>query len=147
MNSVEDFLSSEEEFDIIGAIREVETKTSGEIRIHIENQTHLPIETRAKEVFHTLKMDNTLQKNGVLIYIAIENKSFGIYGDKGIHQKVPSDFWDNTRDAIQRHFTKNNFSRGIICGIETAGAALKQYFPWDHKDLNELTDEISKGEI
>jgi len=147
MSSVEDFLSSEEEFDIIAAIRKVESKTSGEIRIHIESSTKLPIEKRAQEVFHALKMDNTALKNGVLIYIAVADQSFGIYGDSGIDKMVPPTFWTDTRDAIQNHFATHHFGRGIICGIETAGLVLEQYFPWHHSDQNELSDNISKGTV
>ena len=147
MNAVEEFLSRDEESDIIAAIRDVECKTSGEIRVHIENSTHLPIESRAQEVFHALKMDNTSLKNGVLIYIAIADRAFGIYGDRYLNDKVPPSFWVDTRDAIQNHFVNNNFAAGIICGVQTAGLVLSQYFPWDHKNQNELSDGISKGSI
>lgn len=147
MNPVESFLSSEEEFEIIATIRQVESQTSGEIRVHIEKSSNQSVDDRAKDIFHALKMDNTIQKNGVLIYISVENKTFGIYGDKGIDNCVATTFWNDTRDAIQYHFKKGEFAKGIIQGIETAGEALKHHFPWKQKDQNELSDEISKSQI
>lgn len=145
MSRVGDFLSKEEEQNIVQAILEAEKNTSGEIRVHIEAQTRLePIE-RAKEVFQMLKMGNTKEETGVLIYVAVNDKKFVIYGDSGIDRAVPDGFWDSTRDAIQSQFKKNNFKQGIIDGILRAGKELQTHFPWQQGDINELSDEISKG--
>ena len=101
MPHIEDFLTSEEETEIIEAIRIAERNTSGEIRVHIEQNYNGDIFNHALEVFHFLKMDNTLQRNGVLIYVAVDNKSFVVYGDKGINEKVSENFWNSTRDKFQ----------------------------------------------
>jgi uncharacterized membrane protein len=145
MSKVEAFLSAEEEQDIIEAIRIAEQNTSGEIRIHIENSSKLDAFDRAMEVFHYLKMDNTKQQNGVLIYVAVEDKTFVIYGDKGINDVVPKGFWDSTKDVIQSHFKQGNFKQGLIEGVLKAGKQLETHFPWIHGDTNELSDDISKG--
>ncbi|MEE9362740.1 MAG: TPM domain-containing protein [Cellulophaga sp.] len=145
MSKVENFLSAEDEQEIIKAIVTSEKNTSGEIRIHIEPTTKLEHYDRAKEVFHYLKMDNTKQENGVLFYIAVRDKKFAIYGDKGINSIVADDFWDTTRDAIEVQFKKGNFKQGIVEGILKAGKVLEMHFPWNHNDTNELSDEISKG--
>ena len=147
MNILENFLSADEEQEIVSAIHMAEKNTSGEIRVHIEKNTDEPIDVRAKHVFHALKMDNTKLENGVLIYIAIENKKFGIYGDKGIHKIVTHSFWDNTRDVMQEHFEAGAFKTGIIEGIKNASEALKKHFPWDVNDRDELSNEISKGKL
>lgn len=67
MSEVEDFLTKEEEREIVDAIVRAERHTSGEIRVHLEAHTDLPPMERAKEVFHILKMDNTKEANGVLL--------------------------------------------------------------------------------
>ncbi len=145
MSSVENFLSKEEEQDIVQAILEAEKNTSGEIRVHIEAHTKLDHIDRAKEVFQMLKMGNTKEENGVLIYMAVHDKKFAIYGDRGIDKVVPDDFWDSTRDAIQAQFKKNDFKQGILYGILKAGKELQTHFPWQQGDTNELSDEVSKG--
>lgn len=145
MSKIEAFLSPDEEQDIIKAIRIAEQNTSGEIRIHIENSSKLDAFERAMEVFHYLKMDNTKQQNGVLIYVAVEDKHFVIYGDKGINEVVPNGFWDSTKDAIQSQFKHGNFKQGLIEGVLKAGKQLEKHFPWIHGDKNELSDDISKG--
>ncbi|WP_340077868.1 TPM domain-containing protein [Leptobacterium sp. I13] len=145
MSNVEDFLTQGEEQEIVEAIRIAEKNTSGEIRVHIEKHTDENILARAAEMFHILKMDNTKQENGVLIYIAVEDKTFAIYGGKGIDEEVPKGFWDSTRDVMQACFKKGAFKQGIIEGVLKAGEELQQHFPWNHNDKNELSDEISKG--
>tara|TARA_R110000868_G_scaffold340203_2_gene600862 strand:+ start:1884 stop:2321 length:438 start_codon:yes stop_codon:yes gene_type:complete len=145
MSKVEDFLSKEDEQEIIDAIRTAEQNTSGEIRVHIEKKSNVDPFNRALEVFHYLKMDNTKEQNGVLIYVAVSDKTFVIYGDKGINDVVPDDFWDTTKDLIQSHFKSGNFKQGLVEGILKAGLVLEQYFPWQHGDKNELSDDLSKG--
>ena len=144
-NKVETFLTSEEEQDIVEAIRLAELNTSGEIRVHIENTSNGDATNRALEVFHYLKMDNTKLQNGVLIYVAINDKAFVIYGDEGINKVVPKNFWDSTKDVMQSHFKSGKFKEGIIEGIQKAGEQLESFFPWEHDDTNELSNEISKG--
>ncbi|MGB6154119.1 MAG: TPM domain-containing protein [Pricia sp.] len=145
MSRVEDFLSTKDEQDIVKAILAAEKNTSGEIRVHIEAHTRLAHMDRAKEVFQMLKMGNTKEENGVLIYVAVNDRKFAIYGDSGIDKVVPDGFWNTTRDAIQSQFKKNNFKQGIIDGILMAGKELQTHFPWQQGDINELSDAVSKG--
>jgi len=146
MSKVEKFLTEKEEKEIVEAIRSAEKTTSGEIRVHIEkSHGELDIFERAMEVFHALKMDNTKQDNGVLIYVAVKDRNFVIYGDKGINAVVPTDFWESTKDAIVTHFKKGDFKQGLIDGILKAGDQLQKHFPWEENDINELPDTISKG--
>ena len=145
MSKIEDFLSAKEEEEVVEAIRMAEKATSGEIRVHIEkSHGELDIFDRAMEVFHLLKMDNTKQENGVLIYVAIENRNFVICGDKGINDVVPNDFWESTKDAIVAQFKAGNYKQGLIDGILKAGEQLNKHFPWNDDDTNELPNTISK---
>ncbi|MGW1454990.1 TPM domain-containing protein [Salegentibacter agarivorans] len=146
MSKVEDFLSKKDEEEIIEAIRTAESHTSGEVRVHLEKTTgDMDIFDRAMEVFHMLKMDNTKHDNGVLIYVAVEDHNFVIYGDKGINDVVPDDFWESTKDAIVEKFKKGEFKQGLVDGILTAGQQLKKHFPYSDETRDELSNEISKG--
>ena len=145
MSKLEDFLSETDEEEIVEAIRIAESKTSGEIRVHLESSLQGSIEQHVLEVFHYLKMDNTKLQNGVLIYVAIMDKSFAIYGDKGINQVVESDFWDCTKNTMQEHFKKGDFKKGLIEGVLSSGKQLQKHFPWEHLDSDELSNEISKA--
>ncbi|AEH01446.1 TPM domain-containing protein [Lacinutrix sp. 5H-3-7-4] len=144
-NPVEAFLTTIEEQEIVAAIREAELQTSGEIRVHIETSAKGNIEARALEVFSILKMHNTELHNGVLIYVAVNDKAFAIYGDKGINSVVSKTFWDDTKNTIQIHFKNGNYKQGLVDGILLAGNQLKSYFPRLENDTNELSNTISKG--
>lgn len=145
MSKVEDFLTKKEEQEIVEAIRLAEKNTSGELRVHIEKKTSIDAFDRAMEVFHELKMDETKERNGVLIYLAVKDKTFVIYGDQGINDKVDDTFWDATRDVMVSHFKNGDFKQGLIDGINKAGEELKKYFPYNDDDTDELSNEISRS--
>ena len=139
------FFSKEEEAVIVEAIRAAELATSGEIRVHVEVGAEAPAISVAKRVFHQLGMNKTADRNGVLILLEVDRREFAIIGDEGIDKVVPPNFWDGTRDIMQRHFRKGEFTRGIELAIGEVGAQLKAYFPYQKDDVNELPDEISYG--
>ncbi len=146
MSKAEDFLTKKEELEIVEAIVQAEKNTSGEIRVHIENHTDKKPLERAQEVFYTLKMENTRNRNGVLFYVGVEDHSFVILGDKGINDLVETDFWDKTKDVVISHFKNGQNKQGLVQGILKAGNKLKVLFPYEpNSDNNELSNEISKG--
>ena len=145
MSKVEAFLTPEEEQEIISAIRIAEKNTSGEIRVHIEATSKKSHDERALEVFHLLKMNNTKDENAVLVYVAVNDKKFVIYGDKGINNVVSDNFWNSTKDVMQNHFKQGHFKQGLVDGVLKAGEELQAHFPWQIDDENELSNDISKG--
>ncbi|MGA3013404.1 MAG: TPM domain-containing protein [Bacteroidales bacterium] len=140
-----DFFTSEEQDDIKQAIMNSELDTSGEIRVHIESVCKGDVLDRAAYMFKKLGMSKTSERNGVLIYLAISNRKFAIIGDKGIHNKVPPDFWDNIKLKMLDFFRDGKFCDGLIYAISESGIHLKQYFPHRKDDVNELPDDISFG--
>lgn len=137
------FFTREEQGKIRSAIMEAEKETSGEIRLHIETKVSGNILDRAAWIFRKIGMHATADRNGVLFYLAVKNREFAIIGDKGINEKVPADFWDQTITIVQEHFRKGNFTEGLSEGILQAGKQLKRHFPHKKDDVNELPDEIS----
>ena len=140
------FFSDKEKQDIEFAIKNAELDTSGEIRVHIEDKCKGDPRNRAAYVFEQLKMHKTELRNGVLFYLAVNNRKFDILGDVGINKSVPENFWDGIRDMMLDEFRENRFVDGLINGITEAGKQLKKHFPHQLDDVNELTDEISFGE-
>jgi len=140
------FFTEEQRKTIVQAIADAEAMTSGEIRLHIEAKCkNENVLDRATEIFFKLKMNETAQQNGTLIYLAYEDHKFAIIGDKGINEVVPANFWDGTKEVMSGHFKQGEFLEGLLFAIQETGSHLKQYFPLQADDKNELTNEISEG--
>ncbi len=145
MAASEDFLSKEEEREVVEAIQNAEKETSGEIRVHLEETSAEDPFVRATALFEALEMHKTALKNGVLIYMAIQDHKFAICGDKGIDDVVPEHFWDDTKELMLGHFKSGDFKSGLIAGIKRAGEKLQQFFPCGDDDIDELSNEISRN--
>jgi uncharacterized membrane protein len=141
--NVRKYFSEEEKLQIINAIREAETNTSGEIRVHIEKYCKNNVLDRAAYVFKVLEMHKTRLRSGVLFYLAVEEQKFAILGDAGINREVPENFWEDIKSEMAACFRDGKISEGLSTGILRAGEQLKQHFPWQEDDVNELPDEIS----
>ncbi|MEZ5173603.1 MAG: TPM domain-containing protein [Bacteroidia bacterium] len=139
-------LSQEEEKQIVDAIRDAELLTSGEIRVHIEARCKLNPLDRAAEVFVKLGMEKTRDRNGVLIYIALDDRKLAIAGDSGINQAVPDNFWNDTKSLMVAHFQEDRIAEGVKKAVLLAGEQLGKYFPLKSDDSNELSNEISRGD-
>ena len=137
------FFSKEEQQKIVSAIKEAELNTSGEIRVHIENRCKGETLERAAEMFYELKMDHTAARNGILFYLAVKDRKFAIIGDEGINRNVEHDFWNDIKDEMTSKFKEGQFTEELVAGILKCGNKLKQYFPYQKDDVNELSDEIS----
>jgi len=144
-NSAVDFFTKEQKEAIKQAVQQAEKETSGEIRVHVENTCEGDVLDRAATVFDKLGMAQTELRNGVLFYVALKSHKFAILGDLGINAKVPQNFWESTKETIIENFKKGLFAEGLIEGITMAGKELKQWFPYQTDDVNELPDDISFG--
>lgn len=137
------FFTESEADAIVAAIAEAEMRTSGELRVHVENRCKGDAMARALAVFTRLGMHDTRDRNGVLFYLSTEDHHFAIIGDKGIHDKVGDDYWQGLKDKMQLKFRSGEFSLGLIEAISTCGQSLARFFPRSADDVNELSDSIS----
>jgi uncharacterized membrane protein len=137
------FFSEAEKESIVAAIQQAEKETSGEIRLHVENRCPRDPVHRAKELFQKLDMHKTEKRNGVLIYISVDDHSVAIWGDEGINEHVGQAFWDDEIQLISNHFKNGNYMDGISKAIIQVGENLKKYFPYQKDDKDELPNDIS----
>ena len=129
------------------AIARLEQHTSAEFRIFIERKiskksTALSAYERALDVFSQLEMHQTAARNGVLIYIAYDDRQCAIIGDVGIHQYVGDDFWQTECARMIAHFKQKQYIEGILASMQKIGEHLIQHFPVQPDDQNELDNEV-----
>jgi uncharacterized membrane protein len=137
-----DYFTEDRLSRIDSAIKQAETHTSGEIRLYVEDKCKEEVLDHAAFLFGELKMHQTELRNGVLFYLAMQDHKFAILGDGGINAKVPEDFWEHIKEAMLAHFKEGSFDEGLEQGIEMAGKALAEHFPYQDGDVNELSDEV-----
>ncbi len=140
------FFTAGEQERIVEEIRLAEKQTSGEIRIHLDCCSGKNALKKAQTIFTRLGMNRTQQRNGILIYLATDDRKFAILGDEGIHRVVPENYWDNIKEGMQRHFREGKFCEGICWGIRQVGEKLQAYFPVEKDDRDELPNTISESE-
>jgi uncharacterized membrane protein len=143
MPSAKTFFNEQEKTLILDAIRQAESQTSGEIRVHIENFCFGNEVKRAQKIFERLKMTNTKERNGVLIYIAVGHKKVAVIGDKGIHEKLGDVYWQTIVGNLTAHFKSGKKAEGLASGIAECGSQLGRFFPRAADDTDELSNEIS----
>ena len=132
---------------IVKAIRHAEQRTSGEVRVFVESRCRfMNALDRAQEIFFSLKMNQTEERNATLVYVAIKDRQVAVFGDEGIHQKVGVEYWDNVVKEMLAQFNADNYAKAIGDAVIQIGDALQMHFPYDKEtDKNELPDEIVFG--
>jgi uncharacterized membrane protein len=143
VKKLQDFLSPSEQAEIMAAVGRAEGKTSGEVRVHIELLCPKDPLVRAAQVFDRLGMRQTKERNGVLVYCALQDRKFALYGDAGIHQRVGGDFWHRLAAEALEQIRGNHLAAGLCLAVESIGSQLAVHFPRQSNDKNELSDEIS----
>jgi uncharacterized membrane protein len=141
-------LSASDKQLLVQAIQAAEKTTSGEIRVFVES--HIPKKQdaleRATQLFFKNKMNETKDRNGVLVYVAVEDKKLAVFGDQAIHEKVGIEFWYSQVQEMTAHFKEGGYVEGMTKVVSAVGQALTHHFPYDRvTDVNELSDEIMVG--
>ena len=140
-------LSAADSQMIVDAIRAAEQKTSGEVRVFIESRCrYMDALDRAAEVFFNLEMDETKERNAVLVYVALKDHQLALFADEGIHQKAGEAYWKNEVALMLNKMSKEDIGCGIADCVSDIGQALHRFFPYQRDtDKNELPDEIVFG--
>ena len=132
---------------ISNKIKETEKVTSGEIRVALKESVPFfkkkkDIGKLAQEEFYNLKMNETRDKTGILIYILLSSRLFYIVADEGINSKVGQKTWDDIRNEMESQFKIGHFVEGVVTTIENVGRVLSQFFPIKTDDTNELSNKV-----
>src|SRR6266436_1546170 len=141
-----EFLSKLEHDRIVQAIRDAESKASGEIRVYVQRgKLSADPLIVAQKKFQRLGMHKTRERNAVLIFLAPRAHKFAVVGDKAIHERCGEQFWQHVVSGMRTHFQNEKFSHAIVEGIGEVGKVLAAHFPRTSANANELSDEIAEG--
>ena len=130
---------------IVEAIRQAESRTSGQIRVSVSPPFWGNVRKAAEKAFVRMNMHATQERNGVLLFVVPLRRKFVVLGDAGIHDKVGPEFWHHVVRIVSERFRASDFTEGLIGGIAAIGEQLSTHFPKDAAGKNELPDDVDEG--
>lgn len=134
--------------EIETAIRESEIRHDGEIRFAVE--TALPLSAiwrgasarqAALEAFGNLRVWDTKNNSGVLIYLLLADHDLEIVADRGITARVDQTEWDNIAKLMEQHYRAGDFRQGTFEGIRRVTELLARHFPPGPENPDELSNK------
>ncbi|MBA3829062.1 MAG: TPM domain-containing protein [Taibaiella sp.] len=141
-------LDEDAQHQIVATIKSAESNTTGEIRVFVEHKcSYMDAMDRAKELFARLNMAKTHSRNAVIVYIALTDRQYALFGDVEIYQKAGGPvFWEKAASKLKAHLRDGRLTEGMCDCINELGMALAMHFPYDASiPRNELPDEIVFG--
>lgn len=132
------------------AIKASETAHVGEIRFVVEGGLDgMPLfkgqtsKERAVEVFSQLRVWDTRDNSGLLIYLLLADRAVEIVADRGIDAKVRSQEWSKICRQMETAFKQSNYESGVLKGVQAMKQHLVENFPADGRSVDELPDKPS----
>ena len=129
------------------AITAGETTHSGQVRFVVEGALDgkplfrdQPARERALDIFSHLRIWDTADNNGVLIYLLLADRDVEIVADRGIDARVGAAGWQKICADMETDFRAGGFERGAINGIKAVSQQLAAHFPQHGEGRNELPD-------
>ena len=130
------------------AITASEVAHRGEIRFAVEGSLDLlPLlkgttpRERALQVFAELRVWDTEENTGVLVYVQFIDHDIEIVADRGISGRVPQAEWDAVCERMEEAFQVGRYEHGMLAGIERISALLTEHFPARRVNPDELPDK------
>jgi uncharacterized membrane protein len=129
------------------AVRESERRHRGELCVAVESglepeslwRGQTPRE-RAREVFSLLRVWDTAENSGVLLYINWADRDIEIVADRGISGRVAAGEWEAICQCIERSFRAGRFEAGLLEGIDDITRVLALHFPAVSDNVDELAN-------
>ena len=142
----QDFLSQLDDAAVVTAIKQAESKTSGEIRVFVtaRNVGADDVVARAASRFEKLGMTATQDRNAILLYFAPRSNQFAIIGDKGVHERFGNALWHEIASVVAEKLRASRFTDAVVGGVSMAGDLLARHFPRGADDRDELPNEVDR---
>jgi uncharacterized membrane protein len=136
------FIATIADQQVIQAIQSAEAQTSGELRVFVTDKFVEDPVSEAWKTFARLNMQDTAQRNAVLIFVGPKARKFAIVADEGIHHFCKEAFWNQLAHQLSEGFKAGDYTGSLVRLIEEIGRALAAHFPRLEADANELPNEV-----
>lgn len=136
------FIATIVDEQVTRAIQSAEARTSGELRVFVTDKLLEDPIAEAWKTFARLKMQETAQRNAVLIFVGPKARKFAIVADEGIHHFCKEAFWNQLAQQLSEGFKAGDYTSSLVRLIDDIGQVLSAHFPRLKDDVNELPDEV-----
>jgi uncharacterized membrane protein len=132
------------------AVAESELRHSGEIRVVVEAGLplsyllrHASARDRALSLFGKLRVWDTEDNNGVLIYVLLAEHAIEIVADRGVAKRVTAEAWSAVVQGMRDDFRAGRVEAGLLSAIGSIDGVLTRSYPREagQADANELPDQ------
>ena len=132
---------------IEAAIKKSESHHRGELRFVAEGPlpwrallADATARQRAENLFTQLRVWDTADNSGILIYVQLADRHVEILADRGIAAKVPQAEWDALCRRMEAAFRDAQWREGALAAVAGANELLALHFPASEHNPNELPD-------
>lgn len=141
---MKDFLTEEQEQEVVDAIRAAETQTSGEIRVAITSRWILRPEHHAWRLFERLKMTRTRHRNGALIVLFTRRRRLVVLGDSGLNGVVKPGYWQDIAAEMTDRLRDGRKVDALNAAIRTLGETMAGHWPPESSNPDELPNAVHR---
>jgi uncharacterized membrane protein len=139
---MKDFLTTEQEQEVVEAIRAAEARTSGEIRVVITSRWILRPERCARRLFDQLGMERTRHRNGALIVLFARRRRFVVLGDDALEEIIRPQGWQEISAEMSALLREGRKVEALIGVIRRLGATMAAHWPPDASNPDELPNAV-----
>ena len=139
------YLSKEQKKAVVAAIGAAEQGNRGEGRVELEASARGDALARAKALYDELGMMRTEEDTGVLLYVAVKDRTSAVFAGSGLHGTAEPGFWQEVSDAVAAGFRDGEPGDGLVAALGTVGDLLRELVPGEDRAGNELPDEVGQS--
>lgn len=143
MERMKEFLTEEEEQQVVTEIRSAELKTRGEIRVVITAKRVFRPERYSWKAFERMGMAETEERNGALIVVLSRHRRFFVLGDKGLNEVVEPGYWEEVAESMSSLLREGQRSKALCEGVRQLADTMAAHWPANGVNPNELPDQIA----
>ncbi len=136
-------LNEDTRHSLVAAIAAAEVGHRAELRVHIEAICDGDAQLRARQIFGDLKMHETAEDTGVLLYLSPESKKVAVFAGKGVHQAAGEALWQEAVSRVAQGFRDGDGLAGLEAGIGIIGDAMRRCAPGEDTAGDELPNEVT----
>lgn len=107
-----------------------------------KNEMNEEVRQLVFENFFFYKVHETQNHSGIMLMISLLERRVELMADKGINDRVEEGTWDHILEELTKKIKRGQIQEGLKKAIESCGEILKEKFPCEGENPNELKNRV-----